>query len=211
MLGPRATATLVLVCGLALVACGGASRNIVQGETPAPTQSDTAAPTPGRDQNTATLVADMSNGDPAGQTNGLVTEYDYSYWGMITVEGLAAGLSDLTGLDFAINDWSSGRGGVSVDWAPSATFLKGLGGTERQEAFFVSDDEALAWFLMDSLYRSIVASFGGVDLEVYYSMDGGLPLVVPGLSYPTEFPIDIPYMGSPFYLAHADSEGSAQR
>jgi len=60
--------------------------------------------------------------------------------------------------------------------------------------------------MMDSLYRTILENFNGEELEVYYSMDGGKPIALE-ISYPSVFPVETPYMGSPFYSAHSDGLG----
>ncbi|MDR1558210.1 MAG: hypothetical protein LBS84_00685 [Clostridiales bacterium] len=160
----------------------------------------------GEPENIATLVADLSLGDADGEEHNLISRYEYGYDGLLSVEILAQGLSELTGLNFAVNDSSSGKGGVSVDWSADAAFIAGLGDITQKDEFFVYDHESLAWFMMDSMYRTILENFDGEDLEVYYSMDGGQPIVL-GISYPPIFPVETPYMGSPFYSNHVGGRG----
>lgn len=196
MFKKASTVLAVITLILTAAACNGAGKTEGGGKT--------ASDAP---QSEATLVADMSMGEAAGEANGLISRHQHGYEGLITVEVLAEGLSELTGLDFAIKEAVTGKDGVSVDWSPEASFLGGLGNTEQKEEFYVYDTDSLAWFMMDSLRGSIIENFGGQNLEVFYSMDGFKPLVVPGLSYPSEFPLNSPYMGSPFYFAHADGRG----
>ena len=59
--------------------------------------------------------------------------------------------------------------------------------------------------MMDSLYSTLTANLG--EVEVYYTMDGGQDLSFDEL-YPVNlFPADTPYLGSPFYFAHAGGQG----
>lgn len=153
----------------------------------------------------ATLVADMSLGNAEGETDGLISRYEYGYDGELTISILAQGLSELTGLDFAINEWDAYQS-ASVVWSSQATFIVGLGEIQQKDEFYVYDNESLAWFMMDSMYRTIIENYGGEGLEVYYMMDGNQPLRL-NLSYPSEFSTEEPYMGSPFYFAHADGFG----
>ena len=154
-------------------------------------------------ENVAVLAADMSLGSADGEELGLISRYEYGFDGAISVDTLAQGLTELTGLDFALNESNVEDGSISVDWSANASFIVGLGDTPQKDEFFVYDHESLAWFMMDSLYRTIIENFGGEDLEVFYSNDGGQPIALE-LSYPPTFPADTPYMGSPFYYAHAE-------
>lgn len=143
-------------------------------------------------ENVATLVVDVSFGSG---NESLMSRYEYGYDGPLTVETLAKGLSDLTGLNFAINDSSMGKGGVSVDWSTDATFIAGLGELAQKEEFFVYDNESLTWLMLDSMYRTIQENIGG-DIDVFYSMDGWNTLTNEVLAPDGGFPKDLPYTGN---------------
>ena len=136
----------------------------------------------------AVLVADMSFG--SGNED-LISRYEYGYDDLLTVELMAQGLSELTGLDFAIYDSAVGKGGVSVDWALDATFLAGLGEIPQKDEFFVYDSESLAWFMLDSMYRTIYENGNG-NVEVFYSMNGWEPLMIDAFA-PDGYPVDMSY------------------
>ncbi len=158
-------------------------------------------------ENTAVLVVDMSLGNPDGEAEHLISRFDYGYDGQLTVGTLAEGLTKLTGLNFAINDFTSEKGGASVDWSLEASFLAGLGDIKQRQEFFVYDSESLTWLMLDSLYRSIIENFGDPELPVYYSMDGWKTLKLKDMSFISEIPPDLQYMGSPFFFAHSDVKG----
>ena len=79
-------------------------------------------------------------------------------------------LSDWTGLDFTINDFSEASIGVIVDWSKESTLLSGLHGREQKEDFLFSDDASLYWFMMDSLASTLTENLP--YSYVYYCAEG---------------------------------------
>ncbi len=155
-------------------------------------------------QNTAILYADKSSGNVEELPED-VEQYNFHYEGELTVGLLADGLTILTGLEFALNDVTIEGTVARVDWAESSTLLSGLGDTVQNDEFFFYDAEGLNWFMLESLYQTIIHNF---DVsEVYYTMEGGEALTVNELYPISTFTTDLPYMGSSFYFNHSDNTG----
>lgn len=149
---------------------------------------------------TAVLYTNMKTGsaDPD------IKEHKYKYSGELTAEDLAAGLSNLTGLDFFITA-SKDEKGIHIDWAPNSTLMANLDDREQKKDFFCFDADSMRWFMMDSLWLTLTKN---LEVEnVYYTMNGGKDLLFENLYLIKEFPADLPYMGSAFFYAHADGRG----
>jgi len=157
---------------------------------------------------TAGIILDFSFGSPEPI---LRQETEYAY-GEIPIERLVECLDWFAALDFTVSFPDCENGGVAVDWKTDSSLLLGtvpedhekrLGylSAELAEALRFADADKLRWFMLDSLYRTLQDNF---YTDVYYTMDGGKELVLPGLSPVNTFPSGIPYMGSAFYFAHAD-------
>jgi len=121
-----------------------------------------------------------------------------------TVEEIAMGLSELTGLRFDISAMRNGPAGVTVDWSNDSALLTGPP-EEQNEDFHFYDYDSLVWFMLDSMELSVKRNLPFVE-EVYYTMDGGEELFL-YLDDPMGFILDTPYMGSAFYFAHEDVRG----
>ncbi|MGN0657077.1 MAG: hypothetical protein ACI4KR_09805 [Ruminiclostridium sp.] len=137
-----------------------------------------------------------------------VKEYPIEYTGAKKgAEELAQELSKLTGLDFNITASKTDDGWI-VDWAANSTLISGLDDREQKEEFFFFDCDSLNWFMMDSLWRTLTENLNTEN--IYYTMDGGKDLTFEELYPVNEFPSDIPYMGSEFYIAHSDVRGDEE-
>ncbi|MDR2352847.1 MAG: hypothetical protein LBF22_06725 [Deltaproteobacteria bacterium] len=154
------------------------------------------------------LVTDMSLGSSEGAR--FIKEHKYTIDASetdtnATIIGIAKGLTELTGLNFAVE---SGKVDTkaTVVWSPKASCIAGLGDIVQKEDFFVYDNESLVWFMLDSMYQTILRTFGGhgKEISVYYSVAGGAPLKLPN---GIEITGEDPYMGSAFYAAHNDLIG----
>ena len=189
------TGLLAVAMLLSLAACSG-------GEQATPeTESSGQGESNGQE---ITLVADFSSGSEQAE------EFDLIQRETRTVEeatpgAMAQALSEWSGLDFTLNSAAVEEGAVTVDWAADSTLVAGLDDREQKEEFSFHDIDSLRWFMMDSLYSTLTANLG--EVEVYYTMDGGQDLSFDEL-YPVNlFPADTPYLGSPFYFAHAGGQG----
>lgn len=180
--------TLLSACQDKTASAPDESTTMVQTQPPSTTTDNETRKEP---EQHATLVADMSFGSDNAD---LISKYEYGYNGTLTVEMMAQGLSELTGLNFAIKESATSANSVSIDWALDATFIAGLGEIPQKDEFHMYDGESLTWFMLNSMYRTILENNGG-DLEVYYSMDGWKPLMNEVFA-PDGFPVDMPYTGS---------------
>jgi len=151
---------------------------------------------------TALLYVDFSLGNAGGD----IRTQEFIYEGELIVEKLASGLSGWSGLNFSVNAIIDGET-ATVDWSKDSSLFGGTDGGQPSTGFSFPDDESLCWFMLDSLWRSIHENLGA---EVCYTMDGGQTLTLPALSYPTSFPADTPYLGSPFYVTHSDARGGGE-
>lgn len=152
-----------------------------------------------------TLIADFSSGSPES----IFKEYPYegSAEEGITADSIAKGLTELTGLDFTLDSVTTlDEHTLSVDWARTSTLVANLDDREQKEDFFFHDADTLRWFMMDSLLASIQKNLPEYT-DIFYTMDGGKELVFDELQPVKAFSLDTPYMGSPFYFAHADGRG----
>jgi len=138
-----------------------------------------------------TLVTDF------GGDNG-VQEYPFDNEGEVTVQALAAGLTELTGLGFIVTAENNSDVSLTVDWTAESALFAGPS-EEQKDNFHFFDYDSMAWFALDSLYRTIVKNIPGIQ-EVFYTMDGGRELVLENLSPPVAFG-DSPYILRGYYLA----------
>lgn len=123
---------------------------------------------------------------------------------------LADGLSNWTGLDFKLNDMSfPDEKSVLVDWSKESTLISGIGDRAFKEDFHFYDAVSLNWFMMDSLAATLKNNLG--ITAVYYQSEGQ-PITFPNpedmaaLGLPA-LPVDQPYEGSAFFIAHAGGKG----
>ena len=183
------TGLLAAAMLLSLVACSGGEQ--------APPETESSG-------QEITLVADFSNGSELAEEFDLI-QTETGIAEEATPEAMAQALSEWSGLDFTLNSAAVEEGAVTVDWAADSTLVAGLDDREQKEEFSFHDIDSLRWFMMDSLYSTLTANLG--EVEVYYTMDGGQDLSFDEL-YPVNlFPADTPYLGSPFYFAHAGGQG----
>ncbi len=150
------------------------------------------------------LIANFATGSPTALEDGQIKSKEVMI-DKLTVENLAKELSNWTGHDFIINNVDMSDNAIKVDWSAKSTLISNAAPSKMIEEFHFYDVDSMRWFMMDSLYETILANFG--EKEVYYSMDGGKELVFEYLYANNVFPIDIQYMGSPFYYAHFDVVG----
>ena len=149
------------------------------------------------------LIADFSSGSALAEEFDLI-QRETRTMEEATPEAMAQALSEWSGLDFSLNSAAVEDGAVTVDWAVDSTLVAGLDDREQKEEFSFYDIDSLRWFMMDSLCSTLAANLG--EVEVYYTMDGGQDLAFDELYPVNVFPADTPYLGSPFYFAHANGQ-----
>lgn len=196
----------ILITGIlciALTACSGtpAANTNASKDTEAPSATSSEPDMPGA-LYTSVLITDMSCG--AADSEGLISEEPFETEFEPDAATLASALSEKTGLDF-FAEISETEDGFIVDWAANSTLIANLDDREQKEGFHFFDADSMRWFMMDSLWRTLTANY---DVEnIYYTMDGGQELAFEELYPVSTFPSDVLYMGSAFYLAHADVQG----
>jgi len=169
---------LALALLLGFAACGGIGKD--------KTETTTAAALVPRP---LYLVMDIGWGDGPEE---------YPFEGEATVESLAAGLTAMTGYAFTVTSNTDENGAITIDWSANSSLFDGEA-AEPVEGLEFYDYDGMAWFMLDSLCRTIVRSIG--VQELFYTMDGGKELVLENLSPPVFFPG--PYMLSEYYLNNA--------
>lgn len=131
-----------------------------------------------------------------------IKEYTYNYSGSDkTPEVYAAALSELTGLDFIITATWYGTD-LYVDWNSKSTLIAGLDNREQKQEFFFYDHASLSWFMMDSLWQTLLMNFDIND--IYYTMNGGDALTPMDLYPISSIPTDSPYYRSTYYKETTD-------
>ncbi len=151
-----------------------------------------------------TLYANFASGDPTAAEPDRIKTKKVSLEA-VTVEAIAKALSEWSGLDFTLNSVTMKDNQITVDWSAKSTLIANLDNRKQKEEFHFFDADSLRWFMMDSLYDSIVANF---NIEtVHYTTDNGKDITFEGLIYMNTFPANAPYMGSTFYSAHNDVVG----
>ncbi|MDY0235369.1 MAG: hypothetical protein RBR71_05045 [Gudongella sp.] len=184
--------TLAILLGISILLIGCSSNEV----TPQENQGSKAVV----ENEIAMLYTNMS----AGFKSDFKT-HPFEYTGDLTVEKLAQGLSELTGLDFYITtqDPNDNLKEITIDWDQNSTLIANLDDREQKDDFFLFDEDSMRWFMLDSLWYTVIEN---LDYEnVYYTMNGGCNLEFDNLYPIKEFPSNIIYMGSAFYYAHADT------
>lgn len=157
---------------------------------------------------TAVIYVDRTGGSEVAEEMGFVTGYDVEYDGDLTVQMIADSLTEITNLQFTINDVTDKEDGIVIDWSADSTLIAGLGDIEQKEEFHMFDAVGLNWMMLDSLYRSVTENMPVEN--VYYTMDGGKEFIMHSDMEIPVLPIDAPYMGSVFYVSHADANGDIE-
>ncbi len=189
---------VALVLAVTLCGCGGMTE----------TSSDNAS-SPQAVETEITLYADFSAGSADAESLGLIKSEEQTVSSALTVEVLAKRLSEWSGLDFTLDGAKLSGDSATVDWAENSTLLAGLDDREQKEGFHFHDAESLNWFMLDSLARTIKENLK--VSTVYYSMEGGKPLVLEDMPRLKELPVDQPYEGSTFFSAHNDNMGDDKK
>jgi hypothetical protein len=152
-----------------------------------------------QEKKTAMLYTNMT----AGCESATFETHPFEYTGDLTVEKLAEGLSELTGLDYYITTQSPNDQlkGIIIDWNMDSTLIANLDDREQKEDFFLFDVDSMRWFMMDNLWKTVSENLNYEN--VFYTMNSGHNLEFDELYPIKEFPCDLPYMGSSFYNAHS--------
>lgn len=115
-----------------------------------------------------------------------------NHYGDAVTEDYVQSLGWYTELNFAVEIYDDDLGTV-VEWLPESTLFDSEAVTAmlynedgEKEAYLFEDNNALRWFMLDSLAATLrISSYG-----LHYTMDGGKDLVLEGLEPVDTFPAD---------------------
>jgi len=179
---------------LGLAACNGGGK----GET-----TTTEPKSLGQGGESLTLVAVFN----AGEGSEGRREYPYYYDGGLTVQVIADGLSELTGLPYGALAVTPQGEDLYVDLPADCAVFGGVETQDREE-FPFRDYDSMAWFMLDSLSETMRTNIPGLGVhEIFFTMGGGKALVLENLSPGMDFTLETPYMGSAFYQNHFGGRG----
>jgi len=138
----------------------------------------------------ATLTFDSSFNDEA---DSLMQEL-YMSDVAIFPDSIVEVMNTLTGLNFAVKI-SYENNALYVEWTGRSDLFADFAElTPREEFSFVSA-EALRWFMLDSLWCTLIDNYGSVISSVYYVTNHAHD----DITDPSPFNFGAPYRGSPFY------------
>jgi hypothetical protein len=176
--------------------------------SPAAPQTEDVSPAPDEqpaDEVPFTLYADFTAGYTGDDLPELIQTKEDTTTEPLDAFFLADQLSQWSGLDFTLNRAEISGEEAWIDWDASSTLVAGLDDREQKEDFHFFDAESLNWFMMDSLARTLAANLP--INQVYYSQGGGDALTFAEMTGLTSLPVNEPYEGSAFYVAHSDTKG----
>lgn len=153
------------------------------------------------DDDHAFVYTDLTAGNP--EREDAVEAHEIVDFGELTPEVLVRGLEEVTDLYFAVEISTDENGDIWVDWDETSSLFAGPSDNQSEEFFFY-DNVNFNWFMLDSLWTTLVRNY---NAEVYYTMNGGLPLYIEYHDPIQTIPNDMPYQGSSFYYAHSDNVG----
>ena len=128
--------------------------------------------------------------------NGTFTEYPFVSSGEVTPENLISAMAELTGWDLTLSSddpVTSGKGGMTVSFAPESAIFTGPP-EEQKDEFHVYSSDQLCFEIFDSIQKTLQENFSPVNpsaLDVYYCTDGSTEIELPDLG--VVVPIDEPY------------------
>ncbi len=163
-------------------------------------------------ENTATIYTIFSLGGTDGSEVNM-QGHTITYTGELTPKLLADELTALTGYNFAIEVMSQDEGSTGdilwIEWLSDSTLITATDGLfEPKEGYFMQEIELIRWFMLDSLYETIIENMD-VD-EIYYSTEGNVDSEFGNSIVTSAFganQMNAPYMGSNFYKNHAGNVG----
>lgn len=132
-----------------------------------------------------------------GRSDTGFTEYPVEYTGTLTPEWLIEQIASLTGWNLDLADSvSSGKGGMTVDFAATSSIVTGPPEPQKDD-FFVYDSIELVQTILDSIQHTLQYNFVDPELgdpnnlDVYFCLEGGDITLADG----PYVPHDLPYSG----------------
>ena len=129
------------------------------------------------------------------------TAYPYVSSGETTPEELIQAMAELTGWDLTLSaddPVTSGKGGMTVSFAPESAIFTGPP-TEQKEEFHMFSADQLCTTIFDSVQKTLQENFSPANpeaLDIYYCTDGSTEIQLDNLGI--VLPIEEPYSHSLF-------------
>jgi len=135
----------------------------------------------------ATLVFDFSFG--AGAEH--YTEEPYMSDSDMSAEAIVEIMTLLTGINFDVRvSYDDGR--YFAEWGANSDIFAEFNAVNIRDEFSFADVAALRWFMLDSMWRTLLVNFGS---EIYFVTNRAHDDIV----VPSPFSHSEPFRGSPFY------------
>lgn len=140
------------------------------------------------------------------------TTYPYVSSGETTAEGLIQAMAELTGWDLTLSadlPVSSGRGGMTVSFAPESAIFTGPP-MEQKEEFHMFSADQLCTTIFDSVQKTLRENFSPANpeaLDIYYCTDNSTEITLDNLG--VTLPLEEPYTHALFQqLLLSTNQGS---
>ena len=184
---------LAAIMALSLIGCGKteteqpvsttAQTDTTAAPETAPIQTTEVTQSPDKEQATV-YIGDQKSG---------FREYSVPMEGELTGEKLIAGIADITGWNLELNDFFSGKGGMTVSFTPGCSLFTGPPAQQKEE-FMALDNYTLARMILDSVQETLRRNFvmepgDPENLDIWFCV-GEDPITIEDITIPLEEPYD---------------------
>ena len=177
----------VLALGLVLSGCSSKEPES-QGSSSSQAEQDS--------QETEARVPTIYIGTYDSEGNGSFQEFPFVSSGEVTPESLISAMAELTGWDLTLSaddPVTTGKGGMTVSFAPESAIFTGPP-EEQKDEFHVYSSDQLCYEIFDSVKKTLQENFSPENpeaLDVYYCTDGSTEIELDNLG--VVLPMDEPY------------------
>lgn len=178
----------VLAIGLVLTGCAPAQQPGSQPESSSQVEESSQEP--------ETKVPTLYIGTVDAEGNGSFQEYPFVGSGKVTPEALIAAMAELTGWNLTLSaedPVTTGKGGMTVSFAPESAIFTGPP-IEQKEEFHLYSADQLCYTIFDSVQKTLQENFSPENpgaLDIYYCTDGSGEIKLEQLG--VVLPLDEPY------------------
>lgn len=176
----------VLALGLVLSGCSSKE----------PESQGSSSQTEQGSQETEARVPTIYIGTYDSEGNGSFQEFPFVSSGEVTPESLISAMAELTGWDLTLSaddPVTTGKGGMTVSFAPESAIFTGPP-EEQKDEFHVYSSDQLCYEIFDSVKKTLQENFSPENpeaLDVYYCTDGSTEIELDNLG--VVLPMDEPY------------------
>lgn len=176
----------VLALGLVLSGCSSKE----------PESQGSSSQTEQASQETEARVPAIYIGTYDSEGNGSFQEFPFVSSGEVTPESLISAMAELTGWDLTLSaddPVTTGKGGMTVSFAPESAIFTGPP-EEQKDEFHVYSSDQLCYEIFDSVQKTLQENFSPENpeaLDVYYCTDGSTEIELDDLG--VVLPMDEPY------------------